>query len=274
MSEKEKDKLKNGEEILNQIKAIKAKYEAAEVDQREEELNFLDKLNRLVQLILNDDTFSVYTALESQSLEHWHKKKFSRAVKRLVVSNYTNTLYFLLLATITGFLVSEALSFYSLDSVIDTKTYVKAILTEVCFIFLSGYRAATWMGSVWVGILRLGIFALMLFVITSQSIDVGTKTISENQIIAEQIVIVQEQIKEKQKQIDYYKKINWPRNATQSRLQKEKLVEKLIGLKEQQAAGKNEDVSQVEKYKMYGRAAFRVILLFISVLITRRIFSF
>lgn len=274
MSEKEKEKLENGKEILRHIKAMRSKYEASEVDQREEELNFLDKLNRLVQLILNDNTFSVYTALDQQSLEKWHKSKLTRALKKLIFSNYQYTLYFLLLATITGFLVSEALNFYAIDGVISTKTYVKAILTEVCFIFLSGYRASSIIGTIWVSILRAGIFSLMLFVITSQTIDVGTRTISENQIIAEQIEIVEKQIFEKEKQIEYYKSINWPRNATQSRLQKEKLVEKLINLKEQQAAGKNQDVSQVERYKMYGRAAFRVILLFISVLITRRIFSF
>lgn len=274
MNDKQKEKLENGKEILHHIKNMRSRYEVAETNQVEEEMGFIDQLNKLVQLILNDETFSVYTPINPQSLERWHGSKFKRFLKKLIVKNYTSFLYFLLLATITGFLVSEAIGFYALDGVITTKTYVKAILTEVSFIFLSSYRAKGFLETAWIGVLRASVFALMLFVITSQTIDVGTRTISENEVIAEQIELVEQQIDEKQKEIDYYRSIEWPRNATQSRLAKEKLVEKLINLKEQQASGKNESVSAVEKYKMYGRAAFRVLLLFISVLISRRIFSF
>lgn len=269
------NKVENGQKILDQIKKIKGSYEAEQVDVVEEEMSFLDRLNRLVQLILNDTSFSVYNALDKESLERWHKKRFSRWLKRMVFNNTTNFLYFIFLATITGFLVSEALTFYAIDGIITTKTFVKAILTEVSFIFLSGYVTKNKWELAWVSFLRAGVFCLMLFVITSQTIDTGTKTISENAVIAEQVAFIEKQIADKEKEIVYYRDVkNWPRNTRERILEKEELVAKLIKLKEEQASGKNEDVSQVEKYKMYGRAAFRVLLLFITVLITRRIFKF
>ena len=274
MENQDENKVKNGKEILQYIKGIKSEYEAQAVDQQEEEMGFLDRLNRLVQLILNDDDFSVYKTLNDQSLKKWHRRNLIKKCKNFIVDNTRNLLYFLLLATITGFLVSEALAFYAIDGIVGTKTYIKAILTEVCFIFLSGYVTKSKLEMVWVSVLRVGIFTLMLFVITSQTIDTGTKTISENRVIAEQIELIEEQIKQKDQQLKFYEEKNWPRNYTRTSIEKEELVTKLIKLKEEQASGKNEDVSQVEEYKMYGRAAFRVLLLFISVLITRRIFKF
>jgi len=271
----ESGKVKKGKEILDQIKEIKSSYEAEQTDEHEEELSFLDRFNRLIQLILDDETISVYQALDKESLDRWKKKRFSRWFKKLVFSNIHNTMYFLLLATITGFLVSEALSFYSIDGFIDTKTYVKAILTEICFIFLSGYRASGKLQILWVSVLRTGIFCLMMFVISSQTISIGTGTISESDKIQEQVVLLEKQIKEKEKEITYYRDVrNWPLTTKQLVNEKGILVNKLIDLKDKQASGKNQEVSEVERYKMYGRAAFRIILLFISVLITRRIFSF
>ena len=180
-----------------------------------------------------------------------------------------------MLATITAFLVSEALSFYAIEGVVTTKTYVKAILTEVSFIFLSAYHTKGKLEAVWVNFLRAGIFCLMLFVISSQTFTIGTKNIAEIDSIQEQIVFVEQQIADKDKEIVYYRDVkNWPRNTRERILEKEELVKKLIKLKEEQAGGKNQKVSQVEKYKMYGRAVFRVLLLFISVLVSRRIFSF
>jgi len=157
---------------------------------------------------------------------------------------------------------------------VTTKVYVKALLTEVCFIFLSGYKSKDILEKVWVNALRVGIFFLMIFVITSQTFKIGIQGSSEVNLIEQQIVLVQEQIKQKEKDIEYFKKIGWPRNAARTTIEKQDLLQKLISLKEEQAKGKNKDVSKIETYKMYGRAAFRVLLLFISVLITRRIFSF
>ena len=78
-----------------------------------------------------------------------------------------------------------------------------------------------------------------------------------------------------EKEITYYRDVrNWPLTTKQLVNEKGILVNKLIDLKDKQASGKNQEISEVERYKMYGRAAFRIILLFISVLITRRIFSF
>ena len=276
MSEKksEEEKIRNGKEILRHIKDIKSSYEAQQVDEEEESMSFLDKLNGLVRLILDDKSLSIYDALDEDRLEKWNRSKVTRWLKKTVLGNFRNFLYFLLLGTITAFLVSEAVNFYAIDGVISTKTYIKAILTEVCFIFLSGYKANGKLQAAWVFALRSGVFALMMFVITSQTLSTGTKTISENTAIQEQIVLIQEQVAQKEKDISYFKEIGWPRNVARSTVEKEELVKKLVNLKEQQASGKNESVSEIEKYKMYGRAAFRILLLFITVLITRRLFTF
>jgi len=270
----EDGQVKNGKQILKQIKDLQGTYESYQVDEAEEDLSFIDKVNKLLQSIMGDGALSVYEAMNNEKLERWKKKRFSRWLKRTLVGNFQNVLYFILLSTITIFLVSEALDFYAIDGLIDTKTYIKAILTEVCFIFLSGYRAAGRYMTIWVNFLRACIFCLMMFVISSQTLSTGTSIISENKAIAQQIVLLESQITDKQTEIEYYISIKWPRNATTSRLAKEALVNKLIKLKDEQASGKNESVSKVEEYKMYGRAAFRVLLLFISVLITRRIFTF
>lgn len=270
----ENEKTKNKEDILKQVQEIQDNFATELVDKDEEEMSFLDRANKLIRTILSDDSISIYETLNKESLDKWKKARFSRWIKNLVFKNLRNSLYFLLLATITGFLVSEALTFYAIDGVIDTKTYVKAILTEVCFIFLSGYRCKQLLEQVWVGILRISIFLLMMFVISSQTLKVGVSGSSEANIIQEQIKIVEQQIVEKEKDIQYFKQINWPKNAARTTIEKQELLKKLIALKESQASGKNRDVSQVELYKSYGKAAFRVLLLFISVLITRRIFSF
>jgi len=271
--------MKNDKEILSQASKIKDNFEASVETQEDitnEKVKFLDQMNNMVHLILNDDTVSIYDALSEDNLKVWNKKRRSplAKIKKFISENFRNSLYFLLLATITGFLVSEALAFYAIDSVITTKTYVKAILTEVCFIFLSGYRTETKAGLAWVTALRAGIFCLMMFVISSQVILEGTKEIGNASSITQQITFIEKEIEQKDKDIIYFKEIKWKRNAARVTIEKQELVKKLIALKEQQAKGSNEEVSEIVKYKMYGRAFFRIILLFISVLITRRLFSF
>lgn len=271
--------MKNDNDILLEAEKLRKdfKIEAeTEEDMLEERMSFLDRLNGLVRIILNDNTVSVYDALSEGNLQEWNKRRRSKLtrIKNFVVNNFRQSLYFILLFTITAFLVSEALNFYAIDGIISTKTYVKAILTEVCFIFLSGYRTETKAGLAWVTVLRAGIFSLMMFAISSQVILQGTKEIGNADSVQQQIVFIEEQIKEKEKNIKYFKEIGYPRNATRVTIEKQELVKKLITLKEKQAEGSNQQVSEIVKYKMYGKAFFRVILLFISVLITRRLFSF
>lgn len=274
MQDENESKLNNGKEILQHIKDMKSLYETQPADVVEEEMSFLDKMNRLIQLILNDDSFSFYTALEKDSIEQWKKKRFSRWLKKTFVSNYKQTFYFLFLFSITAFLVSEAVTFYADGNMADFKTYVKAILTEVSFIFLSGYIANGWKEKIWVNILRAGVFSLMLFVISSQTLMNATQFDANSKVIQEQVVILEDQIKEKEKTIEFYIAKGWGNNVRKHTEDKDKLVEKLLLLKEKQAAGSNSQVSQQVVYKSYGQAFFRILLLLISVLITRRIFSF
>jgi hypothetical protein len=271
--------MKNNKEIIDQASKIKDNFEAnieTQEDITNDKMNFLDQMNNLVHLILNDDTVSVYDVLTEKNLKMWNerRKSFWNKIKKFAVNNFRNLLYFSLLATITGFLISEALSFYAIDGVISTKTYIKAILTEVCFIFLSGYRTETKAGLAWVTTLRIGIFSLMMLVISSEVLLEGTKEIGNTSSISEQIIFIEQQIQEKEKDIKYFKEINYPRNVTRVTIERQELTQKLISLKEQQAKGSNEQVSKIVEYKMYGKAFFRVLLLFISVLITRRLFSF
>lgn len=272
--QEENKKIKNGKEIVEQIQAIQSDYHSKQVDVVEEEMSFLDRLNKLVQTILNDDSFSVYQSLNKESIEKWHKSRFKRAFIRFFKNNVQNFFYFLLLVTITGFLVSEALSFYAIDGIISTKTYVKAILTEVCFIFLSGYRSEGKLQTTFVSLLRASIFCLMLFVITSETFVEGRKNIGNTNAIAEQIQIIEEQIEEKEKTIEFYRQKDWGVNVRKHTDDKNELVKELLELKKQQAKGANTGVSQIEEYKMYGKAFFRVLLLLISALITRRLFKF
>jgi hypothetical protein len=114
----------------------------------------------------------------------------------------------------------------------------------------------------------------MLFVISSQTLMSGTKFQTGSQAIQEQVVILEKQIAEKEKTIQFYLDKGWGNNVRKQTEDKNKLVEKLLALKEKQAEGSNAEVSQLVKYKSYGQAFFRVLLLLISVLITRRLFIF
>jgi hypothetical protein len=262
------------DEIVKKIKDLRSEYQVELADQDEEDMNFLDRINDLVRSIFNDSSLSVYTVFNQENLDKWKKRRFVRWFKNTVLGNVNKAFYLALLVTITGFLVSEALEFYTIDSVVDTKTYVKAILTEVCFIFLSGYRSDNKLQMAGASVLRVSIFCLMLFVITSKTFIDSQKNTSNTNVIAQQVILIEKQIDQKERDMEYYLKKDWPRNYSATRLEKEQLVEKLIALKEQQADGATEEVSELVRYKAYGKAFFRVILLFISVLVTRRIFSF
>jgi len=115
----------------------------------------------------------------------------------------------------------------------------------------------------------------MIFVITSKTFMDSTKNSSNTNAIQEQIKIIEQQIKEKEKDIGYYRDVKqWPNTAKQLIKERDELVKKLIELKDKQAAGATVEVSDLIRYKAYGNAFFRVLLLFISILITRRLFSF
>jgi len=265
----------NGKEILDQIKKIKDDYEVQPSDFEEEQLSFLDRMNKLIKLILNDNSESIYSAMRPEILEKWKKQRILRLFKK-ILNNPKGVLYFSLLVTITLFLISEALTFYAIDGIINEKTYLKAILTEVSFIFLSGYRSDNRVSFVFVSLLRVSIFSLMLFVISSETLMHGVKDSENTNSIAQQTIILEKQIEGKEKDIQYYKetKPNWAITIKQLIIEKDEMVRKLIILKEKQASGSNKKVSNMVRYKSYGNAFFRILLLFISVLITRRIFIF
>jgi len=266
---------KDNEELLSSVESIRSRFKTELEDPNKAQLSFIDELNELIRKIFKDDPADVYTTLSPGELEKWKKQRWRRwFMKKVGGINIRPILYFLLLSTITGFLISEAVSFYAVESLIASKAWIKAILTEICFIFLSGYRAVGWAQSVFVGVLRVSIFCLMLFVVTSDLAfrSVSTTAVSDN--ISQQVELVERQIKDTQETVEFYKKKGWGTSVNKHELEKRVLVEKLMKLKEEQGKGKTEDVSKVVEYQAYGRAAFRVLLMFISVLITRRLFKF
>lgn len=266
--------MKNKEDVIKKIDDLRSSYRVELEDSQEETMSLLDQVNDLIRSIFNDPSISVYTTLSKENLDKWKKSRFKRWLKNKLFGNVQNFFYFLLLITITGFLVSEALDFYAIGETISTKTYVKAILTEVCFIFLSGYRSDNKVQAIGVSALRVSIFCLMLFVITSKTFIDSSKNTGNTTAIAQQVALIEQQITQKEKDMAYYLKKDWPRNYSATRLEKEKLTNSLIKLREKQAQGANAQVSELVKYKAYGKAFFRVLLLFISMLVTRRIFTF
>ncbi len=263
------------QELVSSIDKIRSRFKTELADPDQAQLSFIDELNELIRKIFKDDPTDVYTTLSPGELEKWKKQRFRRWVSRVVRNiSIRGILYFLLLATITGFLVSEAFPFYAAEGASVSKTWLKAILTEVSFIFLSGYRAVGWVQTALAGLLRVGVFSLMLFVITSDLAFRSVSTTATSDNIKQQIELVEQQIKSKDETIEFYKKKGWGISVNNHEKEKQLLVEKLFKLKEQQGEGKVEAVSDVKEYQAYGGAAFRVMLMLISVLITRRIFKF
>lgn len=268
--------MEENKELLERAERIRQGYKSIEVDEQEEQLSFLDELNGLVRAILGDAPIDIYTILKPEELERWKKSKIKRHISRLFGKIFNrSSLYFILLATITIFLVSEAIPFYAIGGVITVKTYLKAILTEVSFIFLSGYRASGLIQTGLVSILRASIFCLMLFVISSEVALEGARDVSKIDNIASRIERLETQIETTEKDIKRYREINWPRNMTTSIRKREELEKEVQTLKErQEKEGASQNVAQIVEYKTYGKAAFRLILMFITVLITRRIWKF
>lgn len=262
------------EDLSRQADRIRKGFTSVTEEEDEVNLSFLDEINALVRVILKDDPVDVYTLLTPSELERWRKAKLKRQIKK-IFSKFSlgSSLYFLLLGTITAFLVSEAIHFYA-EGAITAKTWVQAILTEICFIFVSGYRADSGIQRWLVPVLRASIFALMLFVITSEITLKGTKDISNIDNLADRIARTEKQIDSVNKEIDYYKSIDWKWRMTQSIKKRDELEKQVQTLKEQQVEQGSKEVSSIMQYKMYGKAAFRVVLLMISVLITRRLFKF
>lgn len=263
-------------ELIKQADRIRKGYASVMEDEDEEQLSFLDEINKMIRIIFRDAPIDIYTVLTEGQLEKWKKQKYRRAIKRFLSSvSIRRILYFILLATITGFLVTEAIPFYAIGSAVTTKTWIKAILTEVCFIFLSGYRSEGWVETLSVGVLRVAIFCLMLFVITSEVTLQGTGKVAKINIIQEQILTLERQIESKEKEIEFYMKKGWGNNTRQRVLERDKLSDQLRKLKTKQIEeGASKEVSKLVKYKMYGKAIFRLILMFISVLVSRRMFRF
>lgn len=267
--------MKDDKQLIERINKIRGRYKTELEDEDEVQLSFIDEMNDLIRGIFKDEPTDVYTTLTPGELERWKSKRIRRRISKFFRNfDVLKLAYFLLLASITGFLVSEAIGFYAIAGAVTFKTYVKAILTETCFIFLSGYRAVGKVQTALVGALRVALFCLMLFVISSDVTMKGVSSISEIDKIQEKIVLLEDQIKEKDTAIEFYRKKNWGVNMRKQLDEKDKLVAELLELKKQQIEGKSSEVSDQIVYQTWGRAAFRIILLLISVLLTRRLFKF
>jgi hypothetical protein len=265
---------KNNKEIIDQVERIRKKFRSeTNTDPKAAEMSFIEEMNDIVRNIFKDEPVDIYDVLSQENLNEWKKRN---NWKHKLKKNFSwNKLFMgLLLLTTTGFLVSEAAAFYSIDGVIDTSTWIKAILTEVCFVFVSSYRADTKIMSGVVNFARVGIFALMLFVVSSEVTLDGINKVNKIDVITEKIELIEDQIKKKEELINFYLKKGWGINAKQQETEKQKLVEELIKLKNQQIDGANEKSSNLEILKTWAKGFFRVVLMFINILISRRLFKF
>ena len=103
----------------------------------------------------------------------------------------------------------------------------------------------------------------------------GTNKIAEISNLDAQARVLEKQIKDKEKEIDFYMKKDWGGNTRQRILERDKLAEQLRELNERQIKeGASKEASALIQYKTYGKAAFRLILMLISVLLSRRLFKF
>ena len=260
------------DKINEAIHSIRKRYKTkVSTEQEDPQQSFLNELNDLIRMIFQDPSTDIYTALKEDALEKWKKNRWRRFLRKF---NLRSTLYFIFLATIIGFLVSEAITFYAVGGVITGYAYMKAILTETSFVFLNGFRSVGKMQMAAVATLRVAIFALMLFVVTSEVTFEGANQTSEISSIAQRIELLEEQIKEANESIEFYRDKNWGANAARVEQERDQMRKQLIDLKELQADGKSEAVSSLVEYKTWGKAAFRILLMFISILITRRLFKF
>jgi len=260
----------NDKQILESVERLRRRFKTeVKRDKDAVKMTFLDEVNSLIRKVFHDSDTDVYDAFHPEFLEKWKKRWFRRLLAKL---NFQKILIFILLMTITGFLVSEALPFYAVAG-ITASTWVKAILTEVCFIFVSSYRAIGKMQTAMITFARAGIFALMLFVISSEVTLDGINQVNEIDVISQKIEFIQEQIRQKDELIEFYKKKDWGVNTRKQIDEKDKLVEQLIDLKNEQINGKNENASDLIIWKTWAKAFFRVVLMFISMLISRKLFK-
>ena len=263
--------MSDDKQILESVGRLRKKFKTeVRQDKDHVKMSFLDEVNALIRKVFKDSDTDVYDAFSPELLEKWKKRRFRRMLAKI---NIQKILIFILLMTITGFLVSEALPFYAAAAGITASTWVKAILTEACFIFVSSYRAIGKMQTTMIVFARAGIFALMLFVISSEVTLEGINQVNEIDVISQKIEFIQKQIEQKDELIEFYKKKDWGVNTRKQIDEKDKLVGQLIELKNEQIGGKNENASDLIIWKTWAKAFFRVVLMFISMLISRRLFK-
>jgi hypothetical protein len=261
----------DNKQIIEQVERLRKRFKTeVKRDKDAVKMSFLDEVNALIRKVFHDSDTDIYDALNPEFLAKWKKRRWRRL---LAAINFEKIFLFALLVTIIGFLVTEALPFYMVGDTITTKTWVKAILTEICFIFVSSYRAVGWLQTSMITFARAGIFALMLFVISSEVTLEGLNKVNEIDVIGQKIELLEEQIKQKDELIEFYKKKGWGNNTKIQSDEKNKLVEQLIGLKNQQIDGANEKASDLIIWKTWAKALFRVMLMFITVLISRKLFA-
>lgn len=262
----------DNQEIIDSVDRIRRRFKSeVKRDPDQPKLSFLDEINSLIRKIFRDSDLDVYDALSPEMLNKWKKRRFRRFLNAI---DFQKVYLAILLFTITAFLVSQALPFYSINGVISFSSWVQAILTEICFIFISSYRAKGWFQTSLAYLSRTVMFCLMLFVVSSETLMHGTNTINEIDVIAQKIELIEQQIKDKDELIEFYRSKGWGNTTKKQADEKAKLVEELIVLKNKQIEGKNKEVSDILQYKTWATALFRVVLMLMTVLISRKLFSF
>lgn len=249
------------QELEKKVESIRRDYITSTIDIKQENALLYHKIRDLVKSIFKDENVDV---------DHLFTEGEIRT--RKMNSRITLAVQAALLISITAFMVIEAVAFYS-DGNPSGYSYFKAILTECCFIFMSAYRSDDFPEKYIAPIVRALLFTLMIYVISSGVITNFTMNSNNATVVDRRAEILESQIKDKQKTIDFYISKGW--GNTTNRLVKEKddLLRQLEKVQTDQQSGSTLTVMEAQKVKTYGNIAFRTLMLLVSYLISRRLFQ-
>ena len=245
-------------ELQEEIEKFRKDYKVSTIDQETETVSIIERINKILFLIFNDSSVTIENSLKGITFDKIAKRrKVLLSLKRIAVFSF--------LFSIVSFQIYESSSFYGSGAY----SIYKAILTELCFIYINQIRATTIINKVMVGTVRISIFILMLFVVSSEVITQSKTSINSNNMIDTRIEHLKEAIQEKNNTIEYYKKRDWAISVNKHEKEKSELNSELNELQNRKISGENSEMNRIEEYKLYGHIAFRIILMVMVIIITR-----
>ena len=114
----------SNKELIEQAERIKKGYATVMADEEEEQLTFLDEVNKLVRIIFKDTPADIYTILAKGELEKWKKQKYKRLFKKYLSNvSIRGILYFIL-----GIITQKKISVHRVTEIQRIKTAFRSIM--------------------------------------------------------------------------------------------------------------------------------------------------